>query len=255
MATKRRVLCWILLCALLLSACESRITYRSRQGTFRPIPNASVESGVSTAVEVTDSGDEVEEVEPPEDAPFAWDPPEVDITSLCYGEEGTDTSVVDAVNTTLLTLPRWIRGAFLDSGWSMCVVPYDIATSDYGEQYKEGLVYGSTSYKHGIIKIQNDLRAAANAPIHELGHWLDSQLGYPTLYSEEFLQIFDDEGELYRSGFSPTCNWDAQEFLAEGFWCYWKSPRLLQKTCPSLHSFIESCLDTLEGQYNTEQMR
>lgn len=244
--TKSRILCYALLCALALSSCQSVAGPGERVGSFHPGVHA--ESG---QVEIMPT----EEIAPPEDVPFALDVPEVDATSLCYGEEGTDSTVVDAVNTTLLVLPRWVRSAFLDSGWTMCVVSYDIAVEDYGEQYKEGLVYGSTSYKYRVIKIQNELRAAANAPIHEFGHWLDAQLGYPSLYSEEFLQIFEEEGELYRSSFSPTCNWDAQEFLAEGFWCYWKSPRLLRKSCPSFHSFIESCLDSLSEGYNTEQVQ
>lgn len=237
----RRIVSSVLLLCMLLScvACTNRNTTK-REGTFRPRPVAD---------EVVAFEGEHED---PVDAPFAVTPLLVTADRVCYGEEGTDSSVVMSVNTSLLTLPRWIREAFLTSGWEMCVVPYDIATEDYDDQFEEGQVYGSTSYKNHTIKILNDIKAAANSPIHEFGHWLDAQLGYSSLYSDDFLQLYEDEGELYRSTFGPTCSWDAHEFIAEGFWCYWKSPRALSRACPGFYSFIETSLDSLKEVYIAE---
>ncbi len=174
-----------------------------------------------------------------------------DPDTICGGEERVNQEVVDAVNRQLLQLPRWLRQAFLKSGWSMTVVSYDIATVDYASEFEPGTVFGSTSYKAHSIKILNTMRAAANSPLHEMGHWLDSYSQYPTLNDEVYQKIYDAEGEQYRATFGPGCSWDAQEFFAEGFRCYWRSPMLLSKTCPQFYSYLESVL--LEAQLTYER--
>lgn len=190
---------------------------------------------------------EAEAPQPPDSTPFAFSTENATADRVCIGADDVDKEVVDAVNTTLLALPRWFRSAFVESGWSMQVVSYDLATTDYEGQFEEGLVYGSTAYSARQIKIQNDIKAAAASPIHECGHWFDATLGYPTLYSEEFNLIYEKEGVVYLQAFGPTCSWNIHEFLAEGFWCYWKSPVALQKACPSLYNFIVERLSLLES--------
>lgn len=170
----------------------------------------------------------------------------VDDTKLCYGEEDTDPLVCEAVNNTLLQVPRWIRQAFIKSGWEMKVVAYDIATEDYGDTHNAGAVRGSTSYKSKVVKIQNTMLAAASTPIHELGHWLDAYCGYVTFYDETFASIWEEEGEVYKNTFGPSCAWSAQEFFAEGFWCYWRSPSSLKEACPRFYCYLEQQLVVAE---------
>lgn len=158
-----------------------------------------------------------EPVTPTDSAPFAVDQSAVSADAICVGEEGTDSEVVDSVNKALLATPRWLRNMFVNSGWEMKVVNYDIATVDYDGKFDEGMVYGSTSYLNRTIKILNDMKASANSPIHEFGHWFDSRLGYPSFYSEGFKSIYEAESDSYKEAFGPTCSWDRHEFLAEGF--------------------------------------
>lgn len=172
------------------------------------------------------------------DSPYASVTKTISPDSLCQG----DSEVAGAVNQTLLTLPRWIRQAFTDSGWEMLVVDYDLATVDYAGQFQEGDVLGSTAYKDRQVRILDNAKAAINSPIHEFGHWLDWLVGSPSMYDNLYLDIYASEAESYREAFSPVCTWNEQEFFAEGFWCYWKSPEMLKKVCPKFHSFLSDLL-------------
>lgn len=178
------------------------------------------------------------------DTPYAVEQPIVgEVDALCQGY----SKVVNDVNFSLLTLPRWIRSAFRNSGWQLKVVDYDLATVDYEGEFAEGDVLGSTAYRDREIRILDEPKAAINAPIHEFGHWLDWYLGYPTMSDEEYLLIYNEEQEQYRSSFGPTCSWSEQEFFAEGFWCYWKSPESLKKVCPQFHGYLANKLAEIKA--------
>lgn len=182
---------------------------------------------------------------PPSNLPYSlMEPIQMDVDALCQGEG----KVVDSVNFTLLTLPRWIRKSFQDTGWSIMVVDYDLATVDYAGYFAPGDVLGSTIYKDREIRILNEPKASVNAPIHEFGHWLDWILGYPTMSGEEYLRIYEEEQDAYMTHFGPACSWNEQEFLAEGFWCYWKSPEALRKVCPQLYQYLNDNLNMLKEQ-------
>lgn len=187
----------------------------------------------------------------PPDSPSAVETQSLLTDDICYGEEGTDGTVVSAVNRQLLLVPRWLREAFVQSGWSMSVVGYDIATEDYPGEFEAGTVFGSTSYSNRHIKILNTIRAASNSPIHEMGHWLDCYTQYPTLNDEDYQRIFEEENGAYRNSFGPECSWGPQEFFAEGFWCYWRSPGLLRRTCPKFYSFMENTLLVAQSNYKS----
>lgn len=179
------------------------------------------------------------------DTPYTSEASEdVSVDALCQGED----DVVESVNFTLLTLPRWVRTAFKDSGWSILVVDYDIAEVDYEGAFTAGDVLGSTAYKDREIRILDEPKAAVNAPIHEFGHWLDWVLGYPTMSDEEYLSIYEEEQDDYKTNFGPSCSWNEQEFFAEGFWCYWKSPEALKKICPKFHQYLTVNLNELKAQ-------
>ena len=92
----------------------------------------------------------------------------------------------------------------------------------------------------------DDMRAAANYPIHEMGHWLDNYMGHPTLNDSNFAAVYEREQQAYKDTFGPTCSWGVSEFFAEGFWCYWKSPRALSRACPEFYTYLENLLSDAE---------
>lgn len=204
--------------------------------------------GCRPAIEVSASAESITPtVTAPPDSAFVVEYRSPD--AICFCEEDAEQEVADAVNRQLLLIPRWIREAFVRSGWEMSVVGYDIATVDYEGVFEPGKVFGSTSYTNHHIKILNTLRAAANSPIHEMGHWLDHYTQYPTLNDPQFQTIYEEEGELYRSTFGPECSWGVQEFFAEGFWCYWRSPTLLRRTCPMFYEYMSTKLSEAQDVY------
>lgn len=170
-----------------------------------------------------------------------------DCDNLCTAEEGADIQNAVQVNKVLLAIPRWIRTAFLDLGWKMVVVPYDIATADYSDQYPAHTVRGSTVYREKTIKIQNENSASVSA-IHEMGHWLDSFNLYPTLNDDDLIQIIKEERDSYNSVIGSAGSTE-MEFFAEAFSVYWKSPKLLYKAAPKFYKYLNALLKKDKENY------
>ncbi len=171
------------------------------------------------------------------------------VDGICFTEKGADKSNASIVNKRLLAVPRWLRQAFVEDGWRIGVVSYDIAMKDYGETHEEGTVLGSTAYGEKMIKILNTSRAATYSPVHEFGHWLDAFVGFPTLNSKIFNKVWEEEGETYFQSYGPQCEWNIHEFFAEGFCIYWSSPVSLQKNCPQFYNFLKEVLERAEVKY------
>ena len=94
---------------------------------------------VSATTKYHQSGETTVSEEPTQKpSPLPSDSPAALSETLCVAEEGADAAVASAVNNTLLLLPRWVRQAFGLSGWSMKVVPYDIASADYADRFEIG---------------------------------------------------------------------------------------------------------------------
>lgn len=159
----------------------------------------------------------------------------------CQKDGNVDDGIVDIVNQQLALLPSYIQDAFVRDNWAVYVTDQNIGQTYYAGKYSQ--VMATTNYEEQRILIESRLEAASESPIHEIGHWFDFYVGFPS-YLEEFSAIYQAESAAFIRAFGSDCVRDEQEFFAEGFWQYIINPGKLQSVSPTLYRIIhmEYCL-------------
>ena len=153
--------------------------------------------------------------------------------------DGVDASWVAAVNQELAKAPANVLQAFKNSGWSFHVTPINIDAVYFGGQY--GSVMGVTVYEENAIYLEDRWDAVQEAVLHELGHFVDSYLGYPS----DTLSIYDAEAASYCSYFGVDFYWDRMEFYADSFWKYVTIPDDLKVCAPQMYGYWTETLPVI----------
>lgn len=148
---------------------------------------------------------------------------------------------VDMVDDQLSLIDPEIIKSFCNSDFDIYVSNIDIAKDVRTVSgYEEGVILGQTDYQKRRIYINQTYEAVESAPIHEIGHWFDYYIDFPSC-SEEFEEIFEKEGETFQDVFynpiGEDC--DAQEMFAEGFELYYTDTIQLYKKCPELYNYLD----------------
>ncbi len=155
----------------------------------------------------------------------------------CQKDGNVNDIFVDIVNQQLSLIPDNLHNAFTKDGWSIYVTDMNIDQTYYSGQY--GRVMATTNFDEQRILIESRQDAAYESPIHEIGHWFDYYVGFPS-YTDEFSAIYTSESNTFIRFYGSTCVDNALELFAEGFWQYIIDPGRLQSICPALHNFIKS---------------
>lgn len=145
--------------------------------------------------------------------------------------DGVDASWVAAANRELKRAPANVLQAFTNSGWSFHVTPMNIDAVYFGGQY--GAVMGVTVYDDKVIYLEDRMDAVQEAALHELGHFVDCYLGYPS----DTLGMYDAESSSYCSYFGVDFYWDRKEFYADSFWKYLTASTDLQACAPQMYDY------------------
>ena len=137
------------------------------------------------------------------------------VPGIAENLDGVDTYYVDRVNVWLAYVPENIKAAFVNRGWHVYVTRMNLAATFF-PQFNS--VQGATLYNEGIIYVE-DRESATDSVVHEMGHFLDTQCGTPSL-SSEFADIYNAEVGTFKAGIpNPGCVRDPMEMFAETF--YW----------------------------------
>ncbi len=154
----------------------------------------------------------------------------------CQRDGNADGNIVDIVNQQISSVPAVVQNAFVENGWAIYVTDMNIGQTYYAGEYSQ--VMATTNYEEQRILIESRLDAAYESPIHEIGHWFDYYLGFPSS-REEFAAIYNAESGSFIRTYGSTCIRDVMEFFAEGFWQYTVNPGRLQSVSPELYRFIK----------------
>ena len=145
---------------------------------------------------------------------------------------------VDMVDDQLSLIDPEIIKSFCNSDFD---ISKDVRTVS---GYEEGVILGQTDYQKRRIYINQTYEAVESAPIHEIGHWFDYYIDFPSC-SKEFEEIFEKEGETFQDVFynpiGEDC--DAQEMFAEGFELYYTDTIQLYKKCPELYNYLDLTIE------------
>lgn len=163
-------------------------------------------------------------------------PPEHTTTSgICEKDGYVDDHWISDINAQLAMIPSNLITEFQNDGWHIYCTDMDIDDVYYNSQF--GAVMGTTNYEEHRILIEDRTMAVTDAVIHEMGHWLDWHNGTVT-NSDEFMNIYYAETDVFKSTFNMTCYYDQKELFAEAFWKYLTDNQQLANSCPQLYNFM-----------------
>lgn len=138
------------------------------------------------------------------------------------------------INDYLLALrqvPELILAAFQDQVWTY-TIDYDYL-AELGKQRGISCV-GCTSYGSKRIYVSE-----AASTLHEFGHFLDGQLGFPAEHERLYL------AEAQNSGLRDYAKSNSREYFADFFACYIRSlgsedaARRLRENAPQTYGYLE----------------
>lgn len=192
----------------------------------------TAESSTTDTTAETTTSDESQSTESNEPTP----PPEPATTSdICEKDGYVDDHWISDINAQLAMIPSYLITEFQNNGWHIYCTDMDIDAVYYNSQF--GAVMGTTNYEEHRILIEDRTIAVTDAVIHEMGHWLDWHNGTVT-NSDEFMNIYYAETDVFKSTFNMTCYYDQKELFAEAFWKYLTDNQQLANSCPQLYNFM-----------------
>lgn len=162
-------------------------------------------------------------------------PPEPAISDICEKDGCVDDHWISDINAQLAMIPSNLITEFQNDGWHIYCTDMNIDAVYYNGQF--GAVMGTTNYDEHRILIEDRRVAVTDAAIHEMGHWLDWHNGTVT-NSDEFMNIYYTETDIFKSTFHMTCYYDQKELFAEAFWKYITDNQQLANSCPKLYDFM-----------------
>lgn len=162
-------------------------------------------------------------------------PPEPATSGICEKDGYVDDHWISDINAQLAMIPSNLITEFQNDGWHIYCTDMDIDAVYYNGQF--GAVMGTTNYDEHRILIEDRQVAVTDAAIHEMGHWLDWHNGTVT-NSDEFMNIYYTETDIFKSTFHMTCYYDQKELFAEAFWKYLTDNQQLANSCPKLYDFM-----------------
>lgn len=101
------------------------------------------------------------------------------------------------LDAALTLLPEGVLDDFQEQGWKIVLTTHDINAEHSGIDFGKELA-GLTSHTERTVYLQADPVQLARSALHEMGHYMDSRLGWPS-QSPEFKEAFEAERESYAS--------------------------------------------------------
>lgn len=192
----------------------------------------TAESSTTDTTAETTTSDESQSTESNEPTP---QPEPATTSDICEKDGYVDDHWISDINAQLAMIPSNLITEFQNDGWHIYCTDMDIDAVYYNSQF--GAVMGTTNYEEHRILIEDRTIAVTDAVIHEMGHWLDWHNGTVT-NSDEFMNIYYAETDVFKSTFNMTCYYDQKELFAEAFWKYLTDNQQLANSCPQLYNFM-----------------
>ena len=101
------------------------------------------------------------------------------------------------LDAALSLLPEGVLDDFQEQGWKIVLTTHDINAEHSGIDFGKELA-GLTSHTERTVYLQADPVQLARSVLHEIGHYMDSRLGWPS-QSPDFKEAFEAERESYAS--------------------------------------------------------
>lgn len=123
-----------------------------------------------------------------------------------------------------------------------------LSSSDPGDAFLGGMVGYNEIYTRGTNIESSEIHLLAKemalniSVLHEIGHYVDAKVGYPTK-GQAFCNIYNEEA--YYSSFSDYAISTPEEYYAESVMAYYTDPQF-PSTCPKTFDFVEKDINFLK---------
>lgn len=168
---------------------------------------------------------------------------------LHYGEQignitikgSASTDEIEQLQKEISKVPEWISQRFIDCGGVIYLSERPLSDVFSDLDPKDGAI-GVFSPTNKAIWIYNSETSIEDATIHEYGHFLDSSLDRVSK-SEDFQACYEMEKQAFLLIDQNKYHIEsAQEYFAETFELFIKSPRKLKRSCPATYEFFKSLI-------------
>ena len=158
--------------------------------------------------------------------------------NICKQDGIFNSNWTDIVDDELAKLPLKMLKEFKKEGWTITLTSNDVATTYCVNGEKKNTVQGVTLQNEKHIYIQLNDAAVKNAPIHEMGHWLDK---HSLSEKKDFKDIYDKENEVFRMYFYDDKS--ISEMFAEAVYAYYDDPKGLEYACPKTYEYMKHLIN------------
>ena len=146
-------------------------------------------------------------------------------------------------NKYMSYIPTKIWNRFIDKGWTLRITTEDIKKVYAPNHSVSGTFAGLTIYGDNMIVVGYSEKRIRRALLHEMGHFVDAELGYISL-GDEFKAIYTAEKNKanFKDQVDKHCVSSSHEYFAEAFNQYLQYPSNLKKNAPKTYAFIKKCI-------------
>ena len=150
---------------------------------------------------------------------------------------GSCYQYVEPLKQEMSKIPPHLLNKLANKGWKITITTDNLAETVFMYFYMS--VYAYTDFDLRALYIEDRMPAIRNATIHELGHALDKELGWPS-YSNDFINRFnmDYNGLDYLTPDYKEWQQDKIEVFAEAFYLCYSNPQKFQQYCPNMYEYI-----------------
>lgn len=158
-------------------------------------------------------------------------------------ENANEENLTPYANQQLSYIPDYIKAKFSEDGWKFVITSDDLTqiyTSNDENAYEvaEGeRITGLTTIADKIIRIRATQYDVISASVHEMGHYVNQALGFPS-ESDEFKAAMESDFDSYSEYFDYLELDVSEEFYAEAFANYWKHPSEMEDVAPDLYGYF-----------------
>lgn len=148
-------------------------------------------------------------------------------------EEDRNPQLNSVVDQEFASIPLSIREKFISDGWGYAVIKKGEINRTYNQVAPGYYQDGVTDPNVKKIYIDGTPRSLG-VLYHEIGHYIDDNVGCCNSSSEEFLRIFKNEGTTL-GDYGATNN---EEFFAEVVYSFFTDPEGTKEKCPYAYAYI-----------------
>ena len=171
------------------------------------------------------------------------------VSSNIISSSNVSTEITEEVQSNFDEVFSGVKLAYNTQGWVISVTTDGLDNADtLGKTYVDGR----------NITIIQPTNAGALSTIHEIGHFLDNQLGKTTenvcnmhSFCSEFQSIYETEKSIIQNGPTHETS-NAQEYYAYIFEQLHQNPYTVMKDCPLSSAFVINDVKTLYQQYGLD---